>query len=306
MLIGTVDNRATLITASANEIRGVDIEEASRGRFRSNTLDLLHEWGQLKKWADTVGSEQHAAACTLRPDQLQTPISSPKQIFAIGMNYKDHAAEVKLSLPTTPAVFTKYASSLTGASGTVELPTDSVDWEVELVAVIGIGGRNIPENSALEHVAGYMVGQDLSDRELQFAGGGAPQFSIAKSHKGFAPTGPWITSSDEINDPGNLSMTCSRGGQVLQSGTTKNLVFDLPFLIHHLSSVVELFPGDLIFTGTPDGVGFGRSPQEYLVPGDELISSIEGLGEIRQHFVAKTERAQTISAGIRKSVASAG
>ena len=302
MLIGTVDNRATLITASGKEIRGVDIEEASRGSFSSHTSDLLHEWGQLKEWADTVDFEQHAAVRPLSLAQLQAPISSPRQIFAIGMNYKDHAAEVNLSLPTTPAVFTKYASSLTGASGTVELPSDSVDWEVELVAVIGTGGRGISEDSALEHVAGYMVGQDLSDRELQFAGGGAPQFSIAKSYKGFAPTGPWITSSDEINDSGNLSITCSRGNQVLQSGTTKNLVFDLPFIIHHLSSVIELFPGDLIFTGTPDGVGFGRSPQEYLLPGDELISSIEGLGEIRQRFVAKTDGTQTISARIHESV----
>jgi 2-keto-4-pentenoate hydratase/2-oxohepta-3-ene-1,7-dioic acid hydratase in catechol pathway len=129
----------------------------------------------------------------------------------------------------------------------------------------------------------------LSDRELQFAGGGAPQFSIAKSYRGFAPTGPWITSSDEVADSGNLSMTCSRGDEVLQQGTTRNLVFNLPYLINHLSSIVELYPGDLIFTGTPDGVGFGRSPQQYLVPGDELVSSIEGLGEIRQRFVARSE-----------------
>jgi hypothetical protein len=186
-------------------------------------------------------------------------------------------------------VFTKYVSSLTGALDTVELPSDAVDWKVELVAVIGTGGRDIPEALALEHVAGYMVGQDLSDRALQFSGGGAPQFSVAKSHKGFAPTGPWITSSDEIADPGKLTMTRSRGDEVLPHGSTSNLVFDLPTLIHHLSSIVELYPGDLIFTGTPDGVGFGRSPQQYLVPGDELVSSIEGLGEIRQRFVPRIE-----------------
>lgn len=289
MLIGTVDSRATLITMSTDEIRGIDIQEASDGRFSSETLDLLQEWDQLKDWAPTVDFEQ-AAVRLLNLEDLQAPISSPRQVFAIGMNYKDHAAEVNLPLPSTPAVFTKYPSSLTGAAHTVELPSESVDWEVELVAVIGAGGRNIPKDSALEHVAGYMVGQDLSDRDLQFAGGGAPQFSMAKSHKGFAPTGPWITSADEVADSGNLSMTCSRGDHVLQLGSTKNLVFDLPHLIHHLSSVVELYPGDLIFTGTPDGVGFGRSPKEYLLPGDELVSSVQGLGEIRQRFVSRPGR----------------
>ncbi|WDF35299.1 fumarylacetoacetate hydrolase family protein (plasmid) [Arthrobacter agilis] len=246
----------------------------------------MSEWEQLKEWAHAVDFEK-AQVQALTLDQLDAPVPSPRQIFAIGMNYKDHAAEVNISLPTTPAVFTKYVSSLTGAIAIVELPSESVDWEVELVAVIASGGRNIPRESALEHVAGYMVGQDLSDRDLQFAGGAASQFSVAKSYKGFAPTGPWITSSDQIEDPSDLSMRCSRGDQVLQLGSTKNLVFDLPYLIHYLSSVVELYPGDLIFTGTPDGVGFGRSPKEYLVPGDELISSIEGLGGIRQRFVSR-------------------
>ncbi len=288
MLIGSANNRAHLIETSGDQIRGVDIAEASQGQFSSSVSELFNDWEALRGWATSVDFEQSGAR-TLSADELQAPVSSPRQVFAIGMNYKDHAAEVNLSLPTTPAVFTKYVSSLTGAVDTVELPSDSVDWEVELVAVIGTGGRDIPEDSALEHVAGYMVGQDLSDRELQFAGGGAPQFSIAKSYRGFAPTGPWITSSDEVADSGNLSMTCSRGDEVLQQGTTRNLVFNLPYLINHLSSIVELYPGDLIFTGTPDGVGFGRSPQQYLVPGDELVSSIEGLGEIRQRFVARSE-----------------
>lgn len=284
MRIGTVDNRAYLIQTSGDQILGLDIASASEGRFSSIISELFSEWLALGQWADSVDFGETGAR-TLSAHELQAPVPSPRQIFAIGMNYKDHAAEVNLSLPTTPAVFTKYVSSLTGAMDTVALPSESVDWEVELVAVIGTGGRDIPENSALDHVAGYMVGQDLSDRDLQFAGGGAPQFSAAKSYKGFAPTGPWLTSSDEVADPGNLSMMCSRGDEVLQQGTTSNLVFDLPFLIHHLSSIVELYPGDLIFTGTPDGVGFGRSPKQYLVPGDELVSSIEGLGEIRQTFV---------------------
>ena len=288
MLIGTVNNRAFLIRTTQGQVRGLDIAQTSQGRFSSQTTELLDDWAPLHDWASSLDFEG-AGARTVEAHELEAPIASPRQVFAIGMNYKDHAAEVNLDLPTTPAVFTKYVSSLTGAVDTVELPSESVDWEVELVAVIGTGGRNIPESSALEHVAGYMVGQDLSDRALQFAGGNAPQFSVAKSYKGFAPTGPWITSSDEITDPGNLSMRCSRGDEVLQHGSTSNLVFDIAHLIHHLSSVVQLYPGDLIFTGTPDGVGFGRSPQKYLLPGDELVSSIEGLGEIRQRFIPRSE-----------------
>ncbi|WP_104133747.1 fumarylacetoacetate hydrolase family protein [Cryobacterium sp. Y62] len=287
MLIGTVNNRAFLIRTAGGQVRGLDIAQTSQERFSSQTTKLLDDWALLHEWARSLDFEG-AGARTVEAYELEAPIVSPRQVFAIGMNYKDHAAEVNLELPTTPAVFTKYVSSLTGAVDTVELPSESVDWEVELVAVIGIGGRDIPESAALEHVAGYMVGQDLSDRALQFAGGGAPQFSVAKSYKGFAPTGPWITSSDEIADPGNLTMRCSRGDEVLQHGSTSNLVFDIPYLIHHLSSIVLLYPGDLIFTGTPDGVGFGRSPQRYLLPGDELVSSIEGLGEIRQRFVPRS------------------
>lgn len=288
MLIGTVNDRAFLLSTTGGQLRGLDIKEGSGGRFSSQTAELFSEWEALREWAKSANFDATSAR-TLDFDELQAPVATPRQVFAIGMNYKDHAAEVNLDLPSTPAVFTKYVSSLTGALETVELPSEAVDWEVELVAVVGIGGRDIPKDTALDHVAGYMVGQDLSDRALQFAGGGTPQFSVAKSYKGFAPTGPWITSSDEVADPGNLSMTCSRGDEVLQEGSTSNLVFDLPHLIHHLSSVVELYPGDLIFTGTPDGVGFGRSPRQYLVPGDELVSSIEGLGEIRQRFVPKRE-----------------
>lgn len=301
MLIGTVNDRAFLLSTEGGQLRGLDIEECSGGRFGSQTSELFPEWEALREWATSANFDATSAR-TLDFEELQAPVAAPRQVFAIGMNYKDHAAEVNLDLPSTPAVFTKYVSSLTGALETVELPSEAVDWEVELVVVVGIGGRDIPKDTALDHVAGYMVGQDLSDRALQFAGGGAPQFSVAKSYKGFAPTGPWITSSDEVADPGNLDMTCSRGDEVLQEGSTRNLVFDLPYLIHHLSSVVELYPGDLIFTGTPDGVGFGRSPQQYLVPGDVLVSSIEGLGEIRQRFVPKGE--EPVNAPRREKAAS--
>lgn len=283
MKIANVDDRAYLIREpEAGGLVGLDIAEASGDRFSSSVEELLAQWDDLAAWA--AGAD-FAEAREVDTTELGAPVKRPAQVFAIGMNYKDHAAEVSLALPETPAVFTKFASSLTGADVEVALPGDEVDWEVELVAVISRGGRNIDRTDALSHVAGYMVGQDLSERHLQFLGGGAPQFSLAKSYAGFAPVGPWITSSDEVADSGVLNMSCVRGDEVLQLGNTRNLVFDLPFLIEHLSSVVELLPGDLIFTGTPDGVGYGRDPQSYLVSGDVVVSRIEGLGAITQRFV---------------------
>ncbi|MFI7480940.1 fumarylacetoacetate hydrolase family protein [Kocuria sp. M1R5S2] len=283
MRIANVDNRATLIIQEGDELKGVDIERCSRQLFPSDTRELLPRLDELKSWFDGKDFSSHSFPVTW--DSLGSPIGTPRQIFAIGMNYLAHADEVAIAAPEVPAVFTKFVSSLSGPRTTSELPSDSVDWEVELVAVIGRGGRNIAKDDALDHIAGYAVGQDLSCRDLQFAAASSPQFSLGKSYAGFAPVGPWLTTADEVPDPGSLIMKCSTGDEVLQEGSTANLIFDIPTLVEHLSSVVELFPGDLIFTGTPDGVGFGRNPRRYLTSGEELVSSIEGLGEIRQSFV---------------------
>jgi 2,4-diketo-3-deoxy-L-fuconate hydrolase len=289
MRIANLNGRAIAVRGTHEGLFGVDIAESSSGQFPPAAIDLTARIPEVVAWEASLKDSAFTIPITL-PD-LMTPIPNPAQIFAIGMNYADHATEVNIDLPEVPAVFTKFASSLSGPTGRVRMPSDQVDWEVELVAVIGAGGRNISRYGALEHIAGYMIGQDLSDRKLQFAGGTASQFSLGKSYEGFTPVGPWMTTADDISNPGNLTMTCSRQDQVLQSGTTKNLVFDLPYLVEHLSTVVELRPGDLIFTGTPDGVGFGRDPKEFLVAGDELVSTIEGLGELRQTFVASNPRA---------------
>jgi 2,4-didehydro-3-deoxy-L-rhamnonate hydrolase len=281
MRIAAVHNRATLIRVTEDGLTGLDVAKTSHGRYGSNVLDLLEDWESFRQWASGLSLAELTEPVDRR--DLTAPVQSPRQVFAIGMNYKDHATEVSIDLPESPSVFTKFVSSITGPEATVELPSDSVDWEVEMVAVIGRGGRNIEGRDAWAHVAGLMVGQDLSDRREQFKNA-APQFSLAKSYAHFTPTGPWITTLDEVPDPAKLRMRCARGDQVLQDGTTANLLFDVPTLIAYLSSISALLPGDLIFTGTPDGVGFGRTPAQYLQPGDRLVSSIEGLGSIEQTF----------------------
>jgi 2-keto-4-pentenoate hydratase/2-oxohepta-3-ene-1,7-dioic acid hydratase in catechol pathway len=282
MRIASISGRATLITESGQDLQGVDIEKWSDGKFPSNARELLPHLDDLRTWVR--GQDVDPDPFPVSWESLESPITDPRQIFAIGMNYQAHAEEVAIAAPVVPAVFTKFSSSLSGARQTIQLPSDSVDWEIELVAIIGRGGRNITKDEALDHIAGYAVGQDLSDRSLQFAATSSPQFSLGKSYAGFAPVGPWMTTSDEVGDPGQLKMRCSVGEEVLQDGTTANLIFDIPTLVKHLSSVIELMPGDLIFTGTPDGVGFGRNPKRYLKAGEELVSTIEGLGDIKQRF----------------------
>ena len=282
MRIASIDDRATLIIENGQELQGVDIEKWSNGKFPSNTRELLPHLDELRIWVKDHDFD--ADSVPVSWESLESPITEPRQIFAIGMNYQAHAEEVSIAAPEVPAVFTKFATSLSGARKAIKLPSDSVDWEIELVAIIGRGGRNISKADALDYIAGYAVGQDLSDRDLQFAASSSPQFSLGKSYAGFAPVGPWMTTSDEVADPGQLKMRCTVGEEVLQDGSTANLIFDIPTLVEHLSSVVELTPGDLIFTGTPDGVGFGRNPKRYLRTGEELVSTIEGLGEIKQLF----------------------
>ncbi|MCL4114070.1 UNVERIFIED_CONTAM: hypothetical protein GTU68_043588 [Idotea baltica] len=193
-----------------------------------------------------------------------------------------------MELPDQPMVFTKWTSSLAGPGAVVSLPADTVDWEVELVVVMGRGGRNIAASEAFEHIAGYCVGQDISERRLQMASSPA-QFSLAKSLRNFSPIGPWLTTLDEVADPMDLAIGCHRDDEVLQQSRTSNLIFDVPTLIEYLSERIELLPGDMIFTGTPDGVGVGRRPRVFIKPGWTITSEIEGLGQMQTTFVGEAE-----------------
>jgi 2-keto-4-pentenoate hydratase/2-oxohepta-3-ene-1,7-dioic acid hydratase in catechol pathway len=208
-------------------------------------------------------------------------------VLAIGLNYAEHAAESGFAVPEEPTVmFTKWPSCLTGPVTEVELPAGGhTDWEVELVVVIGRRAFRIGAADAWDHVAGLTVGQDISERILQTAGP-SPQFSLAKSLPGFGPTGPWLVTPDEFDDPDDLELGCSVNGNQMQKGRTRDLIFSVPAMLAALSRRLPLLPGDVLFTGTPAGVGLGRSPQVWLAPGDELVSYVTGIGELRQHFIA--------------------
>ncbi len=183
-------------------------------------------------------------------------------------------------------MFTKFPSCITGGYAQIELPADGhTDWEVELVAVIGVTAHRVPAAAAWPHVAGLAVGQDISERITQLASS-PPQFSLGKSFPGFGPVGPWLVTLDEFDDPDDLELSCSVNGEQMQKSRTSNLIFGVPALIEQLSSVTPLLPGDVIFTGTPSGVGMARTPPRWLAPGDVLTSYIEGIGEMRHTFAA--------------------
>jgi len=205
-------------------------------------------------------------------------------VFAIGLNYREHAAESGFAVPDTlPPVFTKFPTAITGPISTVAMPAGGhTDWEVELVAVIGTRAYRAP--ASWEHVAGLTVGQDLSERITQMTGP-APQFGLGKSFPGFAPMGPCLVTPDEFADPDDLELGCSINGEQMQKGRTRDLIFSVPSLVAKLSAVLPLLPGDVIFTGTPAGVGVGRTPQRFLAPGDKLVSYVEGIGELHQTLV---------------------
>jgi 2-keto-4-pentenoate hydratase/2-oxohepta-3-ene-1,7-dioic acid hydratase in catechol pathway len=271
-------NRAGRAFVLREEGSGWDLESASGGRFSSDPMQMWGRHDQIREWA---GQADPAAAVEVRQQDLDAPVPTPGAIVAIGLNYADHAAETGFEAPTElPPVFAKFPSSITGAHGSVTLPQGgTTDWEVEVVAVVGAPMHDVPEDEVFAHLAGLTIGQDLSERTRQFSGP-APQFGLAKSFPGFAPIGPWVVSMDEFADPNNLELGCSIDGCVVQAGTTANLLYSIPRSLSELSKVLTLRPGDLVFTGTPDGVGIGMSPPRYLQQGETLESWVEGIGRM--------------------------
>lgn len=288
MRIANLNNRAVLVYGENGSEQAADIAGASDGRFGPDLPSLYRSWDEFTAWAATLDVEGLSQG-TISVDRarLGTPSPAPQQVFAIGLNYLSHAAESGFETPTDlPPVFTKYVSSFSGPDTEVVLPPGgNVDWEVELVAVIGREARDIDAAGAWEHVAGLTAGQDLSERLSQMRGP-APQFGLGKSFAGFSPQGPWLVTPDEFADPEDLELGCAIDGEELQKGRTRDLIFPVPMLIAALSRTVTLYPGDVVFTGTPAGVGVGREPQRFLRPGERLDSWIEGIGELHQTFVA--------------------
>lgn len=278
MRIANLAGRLALVVADG---QAIDVALASEGRFGLDPQSVYSEWAEFREWA---AGGPTADLVAFDPSQLDNPAPAPRQVFGIGLNYADHAVESQLSVPRQPPVFTKFPSSLTGPSGEIPLPDGDVDWEVELVVVIGLEARAVPRERAWEHVAGLSVGQDVSERRAQLAGP-APQFSLGKSHPGFGPIGPLLVTPDELDDPRDLELGCLVNGELVQKGRTSEMVFAVDDLIARLSAIVTLLPGDVIFTGTPAGVGLGRTPQRFLASGDVVISYVRGIGEMRHTFV---------------------
>lgn len=253
--------------------RWVDVEKASDGVFTADPQAVYERWDEFVAWAPRVPADAPEAT-----GELEVPVPRPRQVAAIGLNYREHAIESGMAIPEHPVVFTKFPSSLVGPGAVVTLPSDGVDWEVELVVVIGREAHQVPVEKGWDHVAGLTVGQDLSWRAVQTRGP-APQFSLGKSYPGFSPVGPVVVTPEELPDKDDLAISCSLDGEVLQDGRTSDLIFSVPELVSRLSEALTLYPGDLIFTGTPSGVGMGREPKRFLVPGT-LTSSIEGVGDL--------------------------
>jgi 2-keto-4-pentenoate hydratase/2-oxohepta-3-ene-1,7-dioic acid hydratase in catechol pathway len=269
--LATVRGRASVLLGGGV----VDVERRSRGRFTADTMAAIQQWEAFVQWAD--GLREGDAETGLNESELGPPVPRPWKVFAIGMNYREHAKEAGLEIPKTPVVFTKFPNCIVGPRADVALSSAYVDWEVELVVVIGRRGRHVGEDQALAYVAGYCVGQDISDRRVQFADA-PPQFSMGKSIDTFGPIGPALVTLAALPDPNDLALSCDIAGERMQVGRTREMIFSVPQLVAFLSSMCTLEPGDLIFTGTPSGVGSMRTPRHYLKEGDVIRSAIEGIG----------------------------
>jgi 2-keto-4-pentenoate hydratase/2-oxohepta-3-ene-1,7-dioic acid hydratase in catechol pathway len=277
---GTIDGRLVLVRGDV----ALDAAAVSGGAWPADPLGVLERWPEFRAWAGDPGRLDWAHGRPFTGPMLGPPVPHPRQVFAVALNYRPHAAEGGYQPPSDPLIFTKFPACIAGPVTEVRLPPGKVDWEVELVAVVGTGGHQIPRERAWDALAGLTVGQDLSERSLQMRGV-PPQFSLAKSFPGFGPTGPVALTADDLADPDDLALECAVDGEVVQSDRTSNMIFPISDLVAYISAACPLRPGDLIFTGTPAGVGNRRNPPRYLRGGQELVSRIDGIGEIRQRFV---------------------
>ncbi len=252
---------------------GEDFGESFLGRDGPN---------RLQRW---MGSQQDLPRFGAN-ERLGSPIMRPSKIVCVGLNYADHARESGVDVPSEPVLFFKATTALSGPADAVVIPKGSkkTDWEVELAVVIGATARGVSEADALQHVAGYVLHNDYSEREWQLERGG--QWVKGKSADTFAPLGPWLVTPDEIPDPQNLRLWLKLNGRTMQDSTTAQMVFGVATLISYVSRFMTLLPGDVISTGTPPGVGLGQKPPLYLRSGDVVELGISGLGEQRQQAIA--------------------
>jgi ureidoglycolate lyase len=275
---------ATFSQGSASELgvvldgeRIVSLSRAAPSLAR-NMIDLIARWPQIEGEVRRIAAEAKDSLA-LADVHLHAPVRRPGKIMAIGLNYADHIAESNMGTPEHQIWFTKAVTSINGPYDPIQIPkvSQAVDYEAELVAVIGTGGRHISKDKAASAVFGYCVGNDVTERAWQHR---TPQWALGKSFDTHAPIGPWITTADEVADPHNLGIRGLVNGELRQNSNTGNLVFNIWDQIEHLSKAMTLEAGDLIFTGTPGGVGAGFKPMKFLQPGDRSRIEIDGLGAI--------------------------
>ena len=272
-----------------NEKPGVLLEDGSRidasgfGQDFDENFFEHNAFAKLKDWLSRNKSTAPKVPATVR---LGPPICRPSKIICIGLNYRDHAAESGAQEPREPVIFFKATTSLTGPNDPVMIPKNAqkLDWEVELAVIIGKKAAYISKETALDFVAGYALHNDYSERAFQLERGG--QWVKGKSADTFAPLGPFLATTDEVPDPGNLKMWLKVNGQLRQNSSTSKMIFDVPTIVSYVSEFMTLLPGDVISTGTPAGVGLGMKPPKYLKPGDVVELGLEKLGESRQNVIA--------------------
>jgi 2-keto-4-pentenoate hydratase/2-oxohepta-3-ene-1,7-dioic acid hydratase in catechol pathway len=274
--LGNVDRRAVLVHGDSY----TDIATHSSGALGSDPMEALARPDLLSELSATL--DESSVTGLLADVVLGPPVPRPQKVFGVGLNYASHAAETGRESPDSPLVFTKFPSCLVGPTADVEIRSDGCDYEGELVVVIGRGGRDIAIPDAWNHVVGVMVGQDISDRPAQFAAT-PPHFDLGKSFDTFGPTGPFVVSIDELRDRDALHITCAVNGEIRQDGTTSDLIFDVPTLVSFLSSITTLATGDLIFTGTPEGVGAAQGT--FLTDRDVITTTIDGVGTMTNRVV---------------------
>lgn len=235
--------------------------------------------GSRKQWQST------SSGLPLAEVELLAPLSHPPRIFCVGLNYNDHASESKMTPSKVPTIFMKLASGIVGDGADVVLPANSqeVDYEAELAVVIGKGGAGITADDWQSHVFGYTALNDVSARDVQLA---TTQWTLGKSFPTFCPLGPCIVSADEIADPHALGVRLSIDGEMLQDGNTRDFLFNIPAVLAYISSITPLLPGDIISTGTPPGVGLGRTPKRWLRPGEVMTIEVDGIGTLRNPVIA--------------------
>jgi 2-keto-4-pentenoate hydratase/2-oxohepta-3-ene-1,7-dioic acid hydratase in catechol pathway len=255
-----------------------DLESLTSGAVSAAPMEAIRDAAALHAAQDRLAAATPDGR--LADAEVGPPVPTPRNVFAVGLNYADHAAESNMELPENPLVFTKFPSCIVGPDADVVLNSAFADYEIEMVVVIGKAGRNISADHAWDHVLGLTAGQDISDRALQFAAK-PPHFDLGKSRDTYGPLGPTLVSIDMLGDPQDLAIRCAVNGEMRQDSRTSNLIFSVSDLIVYLSSILTLEPGDIIFTGTPSGVG--ASSRQFLQPGDIVTGTVEGIGTLTNH-----------------------